>query len=193
VKSTAYDACADVIRSPHPAHEPPPAYSPRRRHNAPCGRVCCLSRERMASVAATVFMWVPPLRPRTLEDRACMHRRCAFWPKNATSIQPLAHVRLNPLYAFGFARAAAIPGARQRHAASSQERRCTTGVPKHESSAELQEFLYGVIRLVTFRLDCLGPHAPPRRTLWPMSATLAKLGEPGGSTHPAGSFRFSRE
>jgi len=29
VKSTTYDACAEVIRSPQPSHRPPPEYSPR--------------------------------------------------------------------------------------------------------------------------------------------------------------------
>src|SRR6202040_1516325 len=58
VKSIVYDACADVMRSPHPPHEPPPVYSPRRRHNSPCGRVRCLSRLRMASVAAAWSMGI---------------------------------------------------------------------------------------------------------------------------------------
>ncbi len=48
--------CAEVMRSPHPPHEPPPVYSPRRRHNSPCGRSRCLSRQRMASVAAAWSM-----------------------------------------------------------------------------------------------------------------------------------------
>ena len=43
-------------------------------------------------------------------------------------------------------------------------------------------------RLVTFRLVCLGLHAPNRRASG-QSLTLAKLDEPGGRTLPV-SFSF---
>src|SRR6266513_1397307 len=62
------------MRSPHPPHEPPPVYSPRRRHNSPCGRIRCLSRQRMASVASAWSMGTP---------RGCLTLRLTPEERNA--------------------------------------------------------------------------------------------------------------
>jgi hypothetical protein len=119
VKSTTYDACADVIRSPQPSHTPPPEYSPRRRRSEPCGRARALRRARMASVTAPWFTGCSSLRRTQLVKRAC-----AFPTTRATR----ADVALTPL---------PVPTTATRTAARADGQT----VLLHESAAVMQENL----------------------------------------------------
>src|SRR5262249_49588368 len=115
VKSTAYDAWADVIRSPHPSHKPPPAYSPRQRHHAPYGRVCWRNRARMASVAVRLFMWAP--LGSASSPYPCATLRFRARKRNASQTEPARSNQGRPPF-----------GVRQGDAISPRKRRLQTSL-----------------------------------------------------------------
>jgi hypothetical protein len=174
VKSTAYDACADVMRSPQPSHRPLPAYSPRRRHNAPYGRVRWLRRVRMASVASVWFTRVILASPWT----GCHAYRspCAFLGKGATFMRTPT------------SRCAVLPPCA-----------CRSGTNRDRAPRALASWVLGgksgsvggnpviSVQLATFRLVCLGMRAPIGAVGRPTSHSR-KLGEPGGRAHLAADF-----
>lgn len=147
------------MRSPHPPHEPPPVYSPRRRHNSPCGRVRCLSRLRMASVAAAWSMGFSSLAPGGRSSGACLTLHLPPGERNAHARRPAR--ALSPLSAAHILRMSAAGYARQSAARTrARPRQHMTRIQNREGGGVAEKPVI-CLPARNFRLVCLGPRAQP--------------------------------
>ena len=146
------------MRSPHPPHEPPPVYSPRRRHNSPCGRVRCLSRLRMASVAAAWSMGFSSLAPGGRSSGGCLTLHLPPSERNAHA-RGRARV-LSPLACAYFEHECRRPGPPVRRKDARGHGSACRAFQNREGGGVAEKPVI-CLPARNFRLVCLGPRAQP--------------------------------